>query len=139
MFNIKRFTLQSTQAKLSIAFTQNTQKTSILDYEYIRVFSPLDGFAYLNNDNIEKKQTSKHQPTNNKNIIAHKQQIQLTNIESVAQHGYRLIFDDQHSAIYSVEYLLMLCEKQNELWQQYLTALKKSGHTREATISITQL
>lgn len=137
MRKIKCFTLQPQQAQLSINFTPHESKVSInktsndihstLSYEFIRVLSPLDGFSSQTKNSQTKK------------IISHKKQIQLTAIESVAQHGYRFIFDDQHSAIYSVEYLEMLCRKEQDLWQQYLTELKKSGHTREATISITQL
>jgi len=122
MLNIKRFSLQPKQTKLSIEFSNKI--ISVLDYEYIRVLSPLDGFT---------------NPAKNKTLIAHKKQIQLIRIESVAQHGYRFIFDDQHSAIYSVEYLADLCKNEAKLWLQYIAELKKSGHTREATISITQL
>jgi DUF971 family protein len=122
MLNIKRFSLQPKQAKLAIDFSNKIM--SVLNYEYIRVFSPLDGF---------------NSPAKKKTFIAHKQQVQLIAIESVAQHGYRFIFNDQHSAIYSVEYLKDLCKNEQKLWQEYLAELKKSGHTREATISITQL
>jgi DUF971 family protein len=122
MLNIKRFSLQPKQAKLTIDFSNKIM--SVLNYEYIRVCSPLDGF----NSSAKKK-----------TFIAHKQQVQLIAIESVAQHGYRFIFNDQHSAIYSVEYLKDLSKNEQKLWQEYLAELKKSGHTREATISITQL
>ena len=63
-----------------------------------------------------------------------------TNVhESVAKHGYRLIFDDGHQAIYSAEYLYCLASEFPSRWQQYLDELKASGQTREVLIDIKQL
>ena len=123
MVKIKRFTLNTQQAQLNIEFEESNKHLSILSYEFIRVFSPLDG--------MNSKRA--------KEVVSHKKQIQLLSIESVGQHGYRFIFDDQHSAIYSEQYLSDLNQKQQMLWQQYLIDLKASGHGREATINITQL
>jgi DUF971 family protein len=63
----------------------------------------------------------------------------LTAIESVGKHGHRLIFDDQHSAIYTSEYIALLIKEYSQRWEGYLLELKASGHSREATIDITQL
>ena len=63
----------------------------------------------------------------------------LSAIENVGKHGYRFIFDDLHSAIYSTEYLNLLIIEHEQRWQYYLTELKASGHSREAIINITQL
>jgi DUF971 family protein len=125
MFHIDRFILNKKKAELSLSCTPNkinTGETVILSYEFIRVMSPQGSKA---------KQ--------GKAVFSHKKNVQLQSIESVAKHGYRFIFDDQHNAIYSESYLEELCQRHPQLWQQYLEQLKASGHSREAIIDITQL
>jgi len=125
MFHIERFTLNNKQAELFIKFSANklsSSKEVSLSYEFIRVLSP---------QGTDGKQ--------GKTLVSHKKQVQLLAIESVGKHGYRFIFDDQHSAIYTESYLDGLCQRNNELWQQYLNELKASGHSREAMITITEL
>jgi DUF971 family protein len=116
---IKRFILKQAEQKLSIYLVKD--QLIELAFEYLRVFSP--------------------QSVNKKNPIleAHKKNVQLTAIEPVGKHGYRFIFDDEHSAIYSTDYLEVLASEYTERWQHYLTQLKASGHSREAMINITQL
>ena len=97
-------------------------KAVCLHFEYLRVFTPA-----MNSS--PKKQT----------LVTHKKSVNLLAIESVGKHGYRFIFDDQHSAIYTFEYLLILSKEYEQRWQHYLTELKASGHSREAIINITQL
>lgn len=119
LVNIKRFTLAATKKHLTIVFNQG--QVFELSYEYLRVFSP----AIL----ADKAAA----------ITAHKKQVQLQHIESVGKHGYRFRFDDQHSAIYSADYLYTLSIEQSQRWQQYLAQLKASGYSREAIITMTQL
>jgi|TARA_B110000238_G_C16101263_1_gene428315 DUF971 family protein len=122
MFHIERFILNNNKAELGLSFASNKINNGeivCLPYEFIRVMSP--------------------QGSKSKTVISHKKNVKLQSIESVAKHGYRLIFDDQHSAIYSNSHLEQLCQRHKELWQQYLEQLKTSGHSREATIDITQL
>jgi len=129
---IKRFTLNHHQKKLIIAFSDD--QIFELSFEYLRVLSPQKS----------KKNT----------IEAHQKQVQLILIENVGKHGFRFIFDDQHSAnqqgatqqsanqhsaIYSSEYLTLLCQEYKQRWQQYLHELQALGHSREAMINITQL
>lgn len=124
MPTIKAFTLAAKKKQLNIVFDKKHSKYNLdLSYEYIRICSPLDGIDV----------------PHVKTIVAHKKSVQLTNIESVGKHGYRFIFDDNHSALYSGEYLLMITNEQEQRWQHYLFELKKSGFSREATIDITQL
>ena len=92
-----------------------------LPFEYLRISSPLN------------------KPKNSQTIVSHKKQVQLIAIESVAKHGYRLIFDDHHSAIYSADYLLTLAVEQEARWSDYLDKLKESSHSREAMIEIKQV
>lgn len=91
-----------------------------LSFEYLRVFTPITG---------NKQQA----------LISHKKSIKLTAIENVGKHGYRLVFDDQHSAIYTPDYLELLIKEHDKRWQHYLSELKASGHSRETMINITQL
>lgn len=117
--NIERFILKQAEKKLSIYLVKD--QLIELTFEYLRVFSP--------------QSVNKKTPT----IEAHKKNVQLMAIEMVGKHGYRLIFDDEHSAIYSAQYLTLLASEYTERWQHYLTQLKASGHSREAMINITQL
>lgn len=119
MVKIERFILKQAEQKLSIYLVKD--QLIELTFEYLRVFSP---------QSVNKK---------NPTVEAHKKNIQLIAIESVGKHGFRLIFDDEHSAIYSAEYLELLALEYTERWQHYLAQLKASGHSREAMINITQL
>lgn len=126
ILKIKRFTLNSVTALLTIDFAdEDLQFSSALSYEFIRISSLIDN--------------RKGKSANEAPVITHKKQVKLLSIEAVGKHGYRFIFDDQHTEIYTEDYLLLMCQQKDELWQQYLLNLKQSGHTREATISITQL
>lgn len=95
-----------------------------LSFEYLRISSP------------EKSPTKPNTP---QAIISHKKDVLLINIESVGKHGYRLIFNDSHSAIYGEDYLEIIAVNYDDRWQQYLSALKTSGHSREAMIDIKQV
>jgi len=116
--NITSFTINNVENNLTIQFVNS--KAAQLSFEYLRVFSPTTG---------NKQQA----------LVSHKKSIKLTTIENVGKHGYRLIFDDQHSAIYSSDYLELLLKEYDKRWQHYLSELKGSGHSREAMINITQL
>ena len=118
MTNIAAFTINNTENNLTIKFVNS--KVAQLSFEYLRVFSP---------------RTSKQAQA----LVSHKKSIKLTTIENVGKHGYRFIFDDQHSAIYSADYLELLIKEHNQRWQHYLSELKASGNSREAMINITQL
>ena len=72
-------------------------------------------------------------------VTSHKKNVLLISIESVAKHGYRLIFDDDHSAIYSEDFLQTLALEHEIRWENYLSDLKDSGHSREAMIDFKQL
>lgn len=125
MFEIKSFTLHPDNLTLTITTADQDAKNknnTLLSYELIRVYSPVD--------NKDKQHTSP---------VCHKKQVKLMAIEFVGKHGYRFIFDDQHSAIYGANELSDLCHNHEEMWQQYLNALKSSGHSREAMIDFKQL
>jgi DUF971 family protein len=116
--NITGFKINNTDNNLTITF--DNSKVAQLSFEYLRVCSPAT-------DNKQQM------------LVSHKKSIILSTIENVGKHGYRLVFDDQHSAIYSSDYLELLIKEHDQRWQHYLSELKDSGHSREATINITQL
>ena len=120
---IKHFIINKKEKNLSLIRGQVETKVdvSLLSFEYLRISTPED-----NNGQI-------------KAIISHKKQVQLLAIESVAKHGYRFLFDDQHSAIYSDYYLQTLIAEQTDRWQAYLDKLKSSGHSRDTIINIQQV
>ncbi|PCH96033.1 MAG: hypothetical protein COB83_06855 [Gammaproteobacteria bacterium] len=118
--NIKKFIINNADKSLTINFIKG--KAGCLSFEYLRVFTP----------------TMASSPKQ-KTLVTHKKIVMLSAIESVGKHGFRLIFDDQHSAIYSSEYLALLIKEYEPRWQHYLTELQASGHSRETMINITQL
>lgn len=118
--NIDKFIISNNEKSLTIKFFNG--KAACVSFEYLRVFTPKV-------DNSTAQQT----------LVTHKKSVTLSSIENVGKHGYRLIFDDQHSAIYTDEYLKVLINEHKPRWQHYLAQLKASGHSREAMINITQL
>ncbi len=124
MSNINSFTIHRHAASLSIQFDNQTQDSADLSFEYLRVFAPTD---------------DKGQPTGLTPKVYHKKQVQLLNIESVGKHGYRFIFDDGHSNIYSNDYLRILLAEREIRWQHYLKGANSAINSREATIEITEV
>ena len=118
--SIKQFIISNNKKRLTITFVNG--ESACLSFEYLRVFTP--------EINTSAKQ---------KTLITHKKSVMLSAIENVGKHGFRLVFDDQHCAIYDSEYLTILINEYEQRWQHYLVELKASGHSREAIINITQL
>ena len=123
MMNISQLKIDSSQSTLHITF----EPDNIYQYsfEYLRVFSPLKEKASVEIGNFS--------------CVFHKKQVKLLNIESVGKHGYRFIFDDNHNAIYSAEYLNALYQEQNERWQLYLTETNASNKSRQASINFKEV
>ena len=119
MSAITRFIIKTQSASLEVIFDQHSKFS--LSFEYLRVFSP-----------DEKNHSGD-------NIVSHKKQVQLTKIESLGKHGYRFIFDDDHSAIYTGTYLAKLFHEHDMRWQHYLVELDKSVHSREASIQFKEV
>lgn len=90
-----------------------------LSFEFLRVYSPSSEVRGHGVGN-EVLQHSK------KNVV-------LLNIEPSGNYALKLIFDDGHdSGLYDWKYLRHLCDKQSELWQDYLSRLEKAGLSRES-------
>ena len=127
MRKINRFIINNTTASLAIQFgdTKEDKDSHVdLSFEYLRVFSPTN---------------EKGEPIGTTPQVFHKKQVQLLSIESVGKHGYRFIFNDDHSNIYSTEYLQVLATEQKQRWSQYLSSADSAINNREATIGITQI
>jgi DUF971 family protein len=64
-----------------------------------------------------------------------KKNVVLLNIEPAGNYALKLIFDDGHdSGLYDWKYLRHLCDKQAELWQDYLARLEKANLSRESNV-----
>jgi len=60
-----------------------------------------------------------------------KESVTITAIEPMGNYAVKLVFDDDHdTGLYSWEYLYNLGAHQEELWQEYLQALKNAGYER---------
>ncbi|MEY8200540.1 MAG: gamma-butyrobetaine hydroxylase-like domain-containing protein [Colwellia sp.] len=117
---ITQFSIDDTKKSLTIHFMNG--EAVPLSFEYLRVLSP--------SITATKAQSS---------IVAHKKRVVLTAIENVGKHGFRLLFNDEHYAIYSEEYLILLSQEFQPRWHNYIAELKASGQSREEMINITQL
>jgi len=89
-----------------------------LSYEYLRVHSP-------------SAEVRGHGP-GQEVLQVGKKNVGIESIEAVGRYAVRPKFSDGHdTGIYSWDYLLMLGERQAELWRQYLDNLARAGATRE--------
>ncbi|WP_371374045.1 gamma-butyrobetaine hydroxylase-like domain-containing protein [Thalassotalea aquiviva] len=120
--SINQFTIDRKQAQLLLECSDGLRQT--LCFEFLRVYSPLEQ---------TQVQGRKKPP------VSHKKMVQLLALEPVGKHGFRLHFDDGHQAIYSAALLLDFAHNKATLWQDYLTAVQQSGHSREAMIDIKQV
>jgi DUF971 family protein len=113
MTSITQFILDADNAQLKITFNHN--EAHCYSIEYLRVCAP----------------------SVTKALVSHKKQVKLVTIEPIGKHGYRFIFDDEFSDIYTTEYLHLLHQEYDNRWQAYLNDIAKSQHSREASINFT--
>lgn len=86
--------------------------------EYLRVESP-------------SAEVQGHGP-GQKNVPAGRAHVGIMAVEPVGNYAVRIRFDDLHdTGIYSWAYLYELGERQESLWQEYLTALAQQGLSRD--------
>ena len=92
-----------------------------LSFEFLRVYSPS---AEVRGHGL-----------GNEVLQYGKKEVALLNIEPAGNYALKLIFDDGHdSGLYDWKYLLHLCEKQDELWQDYLARLEDANQSRETNV-----
>lgn len=61
-----------------------------------------------------------------------KENVNITRIEPVGRYAVKLCFDDGHeTGIYSWAYLHHLAMHHDAMWQEYLAALERAGHSRQ--------
>ena len=108
--------LHQTSRVMEIAFDNGRRFQ--LPYEFLRVYSP-------------SAEVRGHGPGQEVLQIG-KKNVSIGEIEAIGRYAVRPTFTDGHnSGIYSWEYLFMLGERQDALWQQYLQDLEKAAASRE--------
>ncbi len=108
--------LKKAEKLLEIAFDDG--RTFRLPAELLRVESP-------------SAEVRGHGPGQRK-IVAGRRHVAIMEVEPVGNYAVRLRFDDLHdTGIYSWDVLYEMGLRQDELWQDYLTALARLGLSRE--------
>ena len=90
-----------------------------LPAEYLRTHSP-------------SAEVQGHGP-GQRNLVWGRRYIKILAVEPVGNYAVRPVFSDGHdSGLYSWDYLYMLGERQDALWQDYLERLAAAGQQRQA-------
>ncbi|HEX5864618.1 MAG TPA: DUF971 domain-containing protein [Casimicrobiaceae bacterium] len=89
-----------------------------LPYEFLRVYSP-------------SADVRGHGP-GQETLQVGKREVTIADLEQVGHYAIRPKFSDGHdTGIYSWDYLYDLGERQEELWQRYLSRLAAAGASRD--------
>ena len=112
----KEIRLKREEKVLEIDFEDG--KTFSLPAELLRVESP-------------SAEVQGHGP-DQKTIVAGRRHVGIMGVEPVGNYAIRINFDDLHdTGIYSWDTLYDYGQRQDELWQDYLDALKAQGLSRD--------
>ncbi len=112
----KEIRLKREEKVLEIDFEDG--KTFSLPAELLRVESP-------------SAEVQGHGP-DQKTIVAGRRHVGIMGVEAVGNYAIRINFDDLHdTGIYSWDTLYDYGQRQDELWQDYLDALKAQGLSRD--------
>jgi DUF971 family protein len=104
------------RAALTVAF--DTGETYVLPAEYLRVESPS---AEVQGHVAAQKQ-----------IVGGKRRVRIVTLEPVGNYATRIRFDDGHdTGLFSWDYLYSLGRERDSKWAAYLSALRRSGGSRE--------
>ncbi len=69
-----------------------------------------------------------------------KQKVALTGVEAAGNYALKLVFDDGHdSGLFSWDYLYLLGQDQESLWQDYLDRLAAAGASRDPDTSVVRV
>ncbi len=108
--------LKRAEKTLEVAFDDG--RTFSLPAELLRVESP-------------SAEVQGHGP-GQKTVVAGRRHVGIMAVEPVGNYAIRIKFDDLHdTGIYSWETLYDYGERQDELWRNYLAALKAKGLSRD--------
>jgi DUF971 family protein len=89
-----------------------------LPYEFLRVYSP-------------SAEVRGHGP-GQETLQVGKREVTIDEVEPIGHYAIRPKFSDGHdTGIYSWDYLYDLGERQQELWEQYLSRMAAAGASRE--------
>ncbi|MES2561619.1 MAG: DUF971 domain-containing protein [Pseudomonadota bacterium] len=111
-------TLHKKSQLLEISFADG--KTFRLPAEFLRVHSP-------------SAEVRGHGP-GQEVLQVGKRKVEISAIEPVGQYAIQLRFSDGHdTGLYSWDLLYDYGERQQTMWQQYLSRLKESGASRDTT------
>jgi DUF971 family protein len=108
--------LHQTSRALEIAF--NDGRSFRLPYEFLRVHSP-------------SAEVRGHGP-GQEVLQVGKRDVAIAEVEAIGHYAIQPSFSDGHNTgIYSWDYLYDLGMRQDELWQNYLDRLARSGASRD--------
>ena len=112
-----------TKINLNKAKTVLTVTFDDIDYEltseFLRVYSP-------------SAEVVGHGP-GQETLQVDKEGVTITNIQPTGNYAIVLFFSDGHdTGIYSWSHLYNLATNKSKMWDEYLTKLKKAGHSHSA-------
>lgn len=100
------------------------QQSYTLSAEFLRVHSP----------------SAEVQGHGNPVLQSGKLNAAISRIEPAGNYALKLCFEDGHdSGLFSWDYLYQLATRQTELWDDYLSALRAAGKSRDPSESIVRL
>ena len=109
-------TLHSQSRRLELAFADGSR--FVLPFEFLRVYSP-------------SAEVRGHGP-GQETLQQGKRDVDVLDLQPVGNYAVRPVFSDGHdSGLYSWDYLYMLGERQDALWQDYLKRLEQAGGSRD--------
>ncbi len=107
------------QASRLLEVAYEDGRTFKLPCELLRVYSP-------------SAEVQGHSP-DQRVLVTGKEGVNIREIQPVGNYAVKLVFDDGHdTGLYTWDYLRELGERRDELWREYLDALKAHGCARQA-------
>jgi DUF971 family protein len=107
------------QQSKALELSYENGKTYRLPFELLRVLSP-------------SAEVQGHGP-GQETLQTGKRDVLIASLEPVGHYALKPSFSDGHdSGLYSWDYLLFLCENQEQLWKEHLDKLSAAGLDRDA-------
>ena len=106
------------KAERQLTIDWDNGSSAALSAELLRVESP-------------SAEVQGHAPSQ-KTLVSGRRFVGIMSIEPVGNYAIKIKFDDMHdTGLYSWQYLYDLGQRQDEIWQDYLAALKVQGLSRD--------